>query len=811
MKNPMKSLMKIAAPLVMLMGAAQFYGQTTTVTATITDSQGVAWINAPYSIIWAGQGNPSTTAGQSFTLKYTGTTNGSGALSVAGVTDVKYIAPSGSLWNVCVTSAVSSPATYCIAASITGTSMSLSTQLSAAVVPPSITGGAQTWAYADSEVSSFAGNQYYRLSDGTFRCNGGSWGGCAVAGGSIGSNTQVAFNNGGTMQGDPNFTWNTAAEYLNLGGGTYLGPGNLLNMTYTFNGITQTNIQNLNAGNCAQSGYSATQDTGTNTLGFMWLGINNSGFNCPSAYNIGLAGDTSLLSTAGNMYIANGVPSKAVYISLNGTQPSNILAQYTNVSNAPQELLQNALPIIGATLTLTAATQQTASSQTTTGYAVAYTGSYGSSGTVTITGTFPASLAIGYAVTVSGMTTPSNNGVFILTAASTSAITYTNWWGVTEAAATGSTVVSSATTTSLAGTITGGAMAVGFPAGGYAGIPAVTVSGFTTCTANNGTTFPVIASSATYLAITNASGSTCSTGSPVVQSTAAVNSPKFCLTNNYGSGVGAQGTESSCLQTVMGAPGTNPTATLQLTQTGTTGLTGFQAANFQAGSVTPLVGAVINATESNVANTTQINVMNTSSDNAASSDLVATSDNGSQTTNYVDLGCNSSTYNQAAYNSGAADDCYVYASNGNFNIATATSGKTITFNIGGTTTTQTVGTINSTGLSLVGNESAATHSTATNCAINSASPGACGSASAGAFVVPTTTATYTVNTTAVTSHSRILLTPITFAADLPSTPTCVAPLITAPWSVSAIVAGTSFTVTLTSTTGQTCFYYVIED
>jgi hypothetical protein len=219
MKNPMKSLMKIASPLVMLMGAAQFYGQTTTVTATVTDSQGTAWASAPYSIIWAGQGNPSTTAGQSFTLKYTGTTNSSGALSVAGVTDVKYIAPSGSLWNVCVTSATSSPATYCITASITGTTMSLSTPLSAAVVPPSITGGAQTWAYADTEVSAFAGNQYYRTSDGTFRCYTSSWGACLGAGGVIGSTTQIPFNNAGVMASDANLTWNTLAN-----GGLAIGP-----------------------------------------------------------------------------------------------------------------------------------------------------------------------------------------------------------------------------------------------------------------------------------------------------------------------------------------------------------------------------------------------------------------------------------------------------------------------------------------------------------------------------------------------------------------------------------------------------------
>ena len=89
------------------------------------------------------------------------------------------------------------------------------------------------------------------------------------------------------------------------------------------------------------------------------------------------------------------------------------------------------------------------------------------------------------------------------------------------------------------------------------------------------------------------------------------------------------------------------------------------------------------------------------------------------------------------------------------------------------------------------------YGTLTNCAVNSVSPAACGSAAAGAFVIPTTTATYTVNTTAVTPYSVIILTPRTYTGDLPSAPTCVVPTITAEPVVSAIVAGTSFTMTET--------------
>ncbi|HEV2245830.1 MAG TPA: hypothetical protein VGW37_04175 [Terriglobia bacterium] len=99
--------------------------------------------------------------------------------------------------------------------------------------------------------------------------------------------------------------------------------------------------------------------------------------------------------------------------------------------------------------------------------------------------------------------------------------------------------------------------------------------------------------------------------------------------------------------------------------------------------------------------------------------------------------------------------------------------------------------------------------TASNCAVNSVSPAACGSAASGAFVVPTTTTTYTVDTTAVTAASRIFLFPMTFAGNLPSAPTCVTPATTNFPAITAISAGTSFTFSLTSTSGQTCWMYSI--
>lgn len=149
--------------------------------------------------------------------------------------------------------------------------------------------------------------------------------------------------------------------------------------------------------------------------------------------------------------------------------------------------------------------------------------------------------------------------------------------------------------------------------------------------------------------------------------------------------------------------------------------------------------------------------------------------------------------------------CIQYNSGAGGNIVTAANTAVLVDNSGNTTNI----TILSRNSILAPSFKGATFTSATNCAVNSASPAACGAAPSGAFVIPTTTTSYTVNTTAVTAASRVILTPRTYAGDLPSAPTCVVPAITAEPVVSALSAGTSFTVTLASTTGQTCWNYWI--
>jgi hypothetical protein len=89
----------------------------------------------------------------------------------------------------------------------------------------------------------------------------------------------------------------------------------VVNATGSINDYLQFNVQNTSTGTQAQSGYSATADNGSATTGFAWLGINNSMFNFPTAYNIGVANDVSYVGSGQDMYIANANNTKSIIFS----------------------------------------------------------------------------------------------------------------------------------------------------------------------------------------------------------------------------------------------------------------------------------------------------------------------------------------------------------------------------------------------------------------------------------------------------------------------------------------------------------------
>lgn len=88
---------------------------------------------------------------------------------------------------------------------------------------------------------------------------------------------------------------------------------------------------------------------------------------------------------------------------------------------------------------------------------------------------------------------------------------------------------------------------------------------------------------------------------------------------------------------------------------------------------------------------------------------------------------------------------------------------------------------------------------------SAAGPLACGNAGQGKVAIPTTTTTYTVNTTAIEDTSTIHLTATTANNGIPGAPACVLPAITSEPQISAQVAKTSFTIGEASTAGITCY------
>jgi hypothetical protein len=86
-----------------------------------------------------------------------------------------------------------------------------------------------------------------------------------------------------------------------------------------------------------------------------------------------------------------------------------------------------------------------------------------------------------------------------------------------------------------------------------------------------------------------------------------------------------------------------------------------------------------------VNNYLQLNIQNRSNGNTASSDVVATADNGSESANFIDMGINSSGYSNSGI-LGGANNAYLYSTGNDFVIGNSTSAKNVRFFTGGTAT-----------------------------------------------------------------------------------------------------------------------------
>jgi hypothetical protein len=83
----------------------------------------------------------------------------------------------------------------------------------------------------------------------------------------------------------------------------------------------------------------------------------------------------------------------------------------------------------------------------------------------------------------------------------------------------------------------------------------------------------------------------------------------------------------------------------------------------------------------------QLNIQNKSTGVSASSDVVATADNGNETGNFIDMGINSSGYSSSGV-LGGANTAYLYSTGNDFVIGNNTAGKNLRFfTVAGSTTT----------------------------------------------------------------------------------------------------------------------------
>ena len=135
----------------------------------------------------------------------------------------------------------------------------------------------------------------------------------------------------------------------------------------------------------------------------------------------------------------------------------------------------------------------------------------------------------------------------------------------------------------------------------------------------------------------------------------------------------------------VGIGTTNPSYALTVTNTGTQALSGFP-------------NCLIHVT-SNVNTYSQLNIRNANSGDISSSDIILTTNNGSDTSNFVDLGINNSGFSTGTWTINGANDGYLYASDGNFSIGVAQN-KYLSFFTGGTLASNERLRINSTGVGI---------------------------------------------------------------------------------------------------------------
>ena len=97
----------------------------------------------------------------------------------------------------------------------------------------------------------------------------------------------------------------------------------------------------------------------------------------------------------------------------------------------------------------------------------------------------------------------------------------------------------------------------------------------------------------------------------------------------------------------------------------------------------------------------QLNIQNRATGTNATADLVITANNGTDNTNYINLGINNSGYNDPAFSNGSGLDGYLFVNGGSLDIGTQTPNTAVEFHIGGTTANRAIARIDSSGINIL--------------------------------------------------------------------------------------------------------------
>ena len=116
----------------------------------------------------------------------------------------------------------------------------------------------------------------------------------------------------------------------------------------------------------------------------------------------------------------------------------------------------------------------------------------------------------------------------------------------------------------------------------------------------------------------------------------------------------------------------------------------------------------------NLNNYLQINIKNASTGTTSSSDIVATANNGTETSYYIDMGINGSNFSDTGFTIGGSNDAYLYNLGQNLSVGTGTIGKIVKFHTDGLLTSNVRMTIDTTGVTISGTTKILTVQTVTD-------------------------------------------------------------------------------------------------